>query len=103
MSTSFRHQLLVFRLQPVTLELGGKSPSIFEDTDLGKASEWTMFGCFWTNGQMCSATSRLIVHVNWQLWRTRPRKFTDSRRSITPWDDETTYSATTSWYSRCIQ
>ncbi|MCL7026139.1 hypothetical protein MKW94_005033 [Papaver nudicaule] len=50
-------------VKPVTLELGGKSPIvIFEDTDLDKAAEWTMFGCFWTNGQMCSATSRLIVH-----------------------------------------
>ncbi|KAI3901661.1 hypothetical protein MKW92_053498, partial [Papaver armeniacum] len=52
-------------VKPVTLELGGKSPIvIFEDTDLDKAAEWTMFGCFWTNGQMCSATSRLIVHEN---------------------------------------
>jgi len=29
-----------------------------------KAAEWTIFGCFWTNGQICSATSRLIVHVS---------------------------------------
>lgn len=28
------------------------------------AAEWTLFGCFWTNGQICSATSRLIVHVS---------------------------------------
>lgn len=28
------------------------------------AAEWTAFGCFWTNGQICSATSRLIVHVS---------------------------------------
>ncbi|XP_026378038.1 betaine aldehyde dehydrogenase 2, mitochondrial-like [Papaver somniferum] len=52
-------------VKPVTLELGGKSPIvIFEDTNLDKAAEWTMFGCFWTNGQMCSAISRLIVHEN---------------------------------------
>ncbi|XP_028784057.1 betaine aldehyde dehydrogenase 1, chloroplastic isoform X1 [Neltuma alba] len=50
-------------LKPVSLELGGKSPIIvFEDVDLDKAAEWTIFGCFWTNGQICSATSRLIVH-----------------------------------------
>jgi len=112
--------------QPVSLELGGKSPIIvFEDVDLDKstcllfcygqpmvscivelyflwnwlftcgwvnfgylepiteskwvihhltfiflffliqtAAEWTVFGCFFTNGQICSATSRLIVHVS---------------------------------------
>ncbi|OVA14342.1 Aldehyde dehydrogenase domain [Macleaya cordata] len=50
-------------VKPVSLELGGKSPIVvFEDVDLDKAAEWTIFGCFWTNGQMCSATSRLIVH-----------------------------------------
>ncbi|TKY73458.1 Betaine aldehyde dehydrogenase 1 [Spatholobus suberectus] len=50
-------------IKPVTLELGGKSPIIvFEDVDLDKTAEWTIFGCFFTNGQICSATSRLIVH-----------------------------------------
>lgn len=50
-------------VKPVTLELGGKGPIIvFEDVDLDKAVEWTIFGCFWTNGQICSATSRLLVH-----------------------------------------
>ncbi|CAJ1943948.1 unnamed protein product [Sphenostylis stenocarpa] len=50
-------------VKPVSLELGGKSPIIvFEDVDLDKAAEWAIFGCFWTNGQICSATSRLIVH-----------------------------------------
>lgn len=51
------------QVKPVTLELGGKSPIlVFEDVDLDKAAEWTIFGCFWTNGQICSATSRLLVH-----------------------------------------
>ncbi|XP_010550673.1 PREDICTED: betaine aldehyde dehydrogenase 2, mitochondrial [Tarenaya hassleriana] len=50
-------------VKPVSLELGGKSPIIvFDDVDIDKAVEWTMFGCFWTNGQICSATSRLLVH-----------------------------------------
>ncbi|KAJ7945920.1 Betaine aldehyde dehydrogenase [Quillaja saponaria] len=51
------------QVKPVSLELGGKSPIVvFEDVDLDKAAEWTAFGCFWTNGQICSATSRLILH-----------------------------------------
>ncbi|XP_076959562.1 betaine aldehyde dehydrogenase, chloroplastic-like [Bidens hawaiensis] len=50
-------------IKPVTLELGGKSPIVvFNDVDIDKAVEWTLFGCFWTNGQICSATSRLLVH-----------------------------------------
>ncbi|XP_076916185.1 betaine aldehyde dehydrogenase, chloroplastic-like [Bidens hawaiensis] len=50
-------------VKPVTLELGGKSPIVvFNDVDIDKAVEWTLFGCFWTNGQICSATSRLLVH-----------------------------------------
>ncbi|KAG5536809.1 hypothetical protein RHGRI_024291 [Rhododendron griersonianum] len=49
-------------VKPVTLELGGKSPIlVFEDVDLDKAAEWTIFGILWTNGQICSATSRLLV------------------------------------------
>eukprot|EP00252_Welwitschia_mirabilis_P011704 TRINITY_DN26075_c0_g1_i1.p1 TRINITY_DN26075_c0_g1~~TRINITY_DN26075_c0_g1_i1.p1 ORF type:complete len:503 (+),score=113.20 TRINITY_DN26075_c0_g1_i1:151-1659(+) len=48
--------------KPLSLELGGKSPIlVFDDADIEKAVEWVMFGCFWTNGQICSATSRLLV------------------------------------------
>uniref|UniRef100_A0A6N2KKA8 aminobutyraldehyde dehydrogenase n=1 Tax=Salix viminalis TaxID=40686 RepID=A0A6N2KKA8_SALVM len=50
-------------VKPVSMELGGKSPFIVcEDVDLDKAAEWTLFGCFWTNDQICSATSCLLVH-----------------------------------------
>jgi len=46
----------------VTLELGGKSPLvIFEDVDVPVAVEWIMFGAFWTNGQICSSTSRVLI------------------------------------------
>ncbi|BBH03859.1 aldehyde dehydrogenase 10A8 [Prunus dulcis] len=52
-------------VKPVSLELGGKSPIVvFDDVDIDKAAEWTAFGIFWTNGQICSATSRLIIHEN---------------------------------------
>ena len=29
-----------------------------------EAVEWIMFGIFWTNGQICSATSRALIHEN---------------------------------------
>jgi len=49
-------------IKNVSLELGGKSPLvIFEDTDIEKAVEWIMFGIFWNQGQVCSATSRVLV------------------------------------------
>eukprot|EP00798_Chlamydomonas_sp_ICE-L_P018058 gene18058-24481_t len=50
-------------LRPATLELGGKSCLIvFDDCDVEKAVEWAMFGCFLTGGQICTATSRIVVH-----------------------------------------
>jgi len=46
----------------ISLELGGKSPFvIFADSDIKKAVEWIMFGIFWNQGQVCSATSRVLV------------------------------------------
>ena len=50
-------------ITPLSLELGGKSAIVvFPDVNLDHAVEWTLFGCMWTNGQICSATSRLLVH-----------------------------------------
>lgn len=49
-------------IKKVSLELGGKSPFVvFEDSDIGKAVEWILFGIFWNQGQVCSATSRVLV------------------------------------------
>ncbi|SAL81088.1 aldehyde dehydrogenase [Caballeronia arvi] len=46
----------------VSLELGGKSPFVvFDDADIEQAVEWIMFGIFWNQGQVCSATSRVLV------------------------------------------
>ncbi|MDF1632487.1 aldehyde dehydrogenase family protein [Mycoplana sp. MJR14] len=49
-------------IKNVSLELGGKSPFVvFADSDIDRAVEWIMFGIFWNQGQVCSATSRVLV------------------------------------------
>ncbi len=49
-------------IRTVSLELGGKSPFIiFADCDIEKAVEWILFGVFWNKGEVCSATSRVLV------------------------------------------
>lgn len=50
-------------LKQVGLELGGKSSIlVFDDVDLDHAVEWAAFGVFINQGQVCSATSRLLLH-----------------------------------------
>ncbi|HSH49016.1 MAG TPA: aldehyde dehydrogenase family protein [Halomonas sp.] len=47
----------------VSLELGGKSPIlVMEDADPEQAADWVMAGIYYNAGQICSATSRLLVH-----------------------------------------
>lgn len=49
-------------IKNISLELGGKSPFIiFDDSDIEAAVEWIMFGIFWNQGEVCSATSRVLV------------------------------------------
>lgn len=49
-------------LRPTALELGGKGALIvFDDADLDVAVDWALVGIFVCSGQVCSATSRLIV------------------------------------------
>ena len=50
-------------IRNVTLELGGKAPAVvMEDADLDTTIEWLMMGGFYGAGQVCSATSRVLVH-----------------------------------------
>lgn len=49
----------------VALELGGKSPIlVLDDADPEQAADWIMAGLYFNAGQICSATSRLIVDNN---------------------------------------
>ncbi|GAA4681413.1 aldehyde dehydrogenase [Gordonia humi] len=51
------------KLMPVSLELGGKSPTIvLDDADIEQAVAGVMYGIFSSSGQSCIAGSRLFVH-----------------------------------------
>ncbi|KAI0319879.1 aldehyde dehydrogenase domain-containing protein, partial [Amylostereum chailletii] len=51
-------------LKNVTLELGGKSPSIiFDDADVEQAVKWTLRSMFVNSGQVCVASSRIFVQA----------------------------------------
>ncbi|MFN2448786.1 MAG: aldehyde dehydrogenase [Candidatus Baltobacteraceae bacterium] len=50
-------------LKRVTLELGGKSPSVvFDDADLTQAVNGALYGIFYNAGQTCEARSRVLLH-----------------------------------------
>ena len=50
-------------LKAITLETGGKSPLIvFDDADMEQAVEWAHLGIMSNQGQICTATSRILVH-----------------------------------------
>jgi aldehyde dehydrogenase (NAD+) len=47
----------------VSLELGGKSPSIvFDDADVMQAVNGALYGIFYNAGQTCEARSRVLLH-----------------------------------------
>lgn len=52
-------------LKNVTLETGGKSPLlVFADADLEQAARWAYIGIMSNQGQVCTATSRLLVEAS---------------------------------------
>ncbi len=65
-STEVGHEIVkasAGNLKRVSLELGGKSPSIvFPDADLEIAASGVAGAIFFNHGQCCAAGSRLIVH-----------------------------------------
>ncbi|KAF4472851.1 aldehyde dehydrogenase (NAD+) [Fusarium albosuccineum] len=49
-------------LKNITLETGGKSPLlVFDDAELEQAVNWSRFGIMSNRGQICTATSRILV------------------------------------------
>ncbi|KAI0452737.1 aldehyde dehydrogenase [Xylaria acuta] len=50
-------------LKNITLETGGKSPLlVFADADIEQAAKWAHIGVMSNQGQICTATSRILVH-----------------------------------------
>jgi betaine-aldehyde dehydrogenase len=46
----------------ISLELGGKSPLVvFDDADVDATVDWIITGICWGSGQVCSATSRVLL------------------------------------------
>jgi len=68
-------------LKKISLELGGKSPSlIFDDADLEQAVKWTVKGIFTNSGEVCIAGSRIYVQAG--IYDDFLQKFTASARNI---------------------
>lgn len=75
----------------LTLELGGKSPSvIFDDCDLQLAVNWTAHGIFMNTGQVCMAGSRVFVHA--KIYDQFLEKLTERVKSLVigpPFENDT--------------
>ena len=83
------------KLMPVSLELGGKSPSIvFEDCDIDLAIAGILFGIFSSTGQSCIAGSRLFVQNS--LYRDFVDRLVAATNQLTvghPFDSKTQVSS----------
>nr|WP_173430714.1 aldehyde dehydrogenase [Cupriavidus basilensis] len=63
-TTTGRHiaHIAADKMMPVSLELGGKSPTmVFDDADLDHAVNGVLYGIFSSSGESCIAGSRLFV------------------------------------------
>jgi len=77
------------KLIPVTLELGGKSPSlVFEDADIDGAIQAHQIGLFLNAGQCCCASSRIYVHEKvYDEFAEKTVKATKKRKVGDPFTD----------------
>lgn len=55
-------KMAAVNMKNITLETGGKSPLlVFDDADLDQAVKWSHIGIMSNQGQICTATSRILV------------------------------------------
>ena len=88
-TTTGRHiaALAAEKLMPVSLELGGKSPTIvFADADMDHAISGVLFGIFSSSGESCIAGSRLFVERSIQP--AFVRRLTEAARQLRIGDPE---------------
>lgn len=78
-------------MKRVTLETGGKSPMvILNDADLDLAVKWVHLGIMSNAGQICSATSRILVQEDiYNEFITRFKKRVQAANIGDPFKDDT--------------
>ncbi|KAF2018280.1 aldehyde dehydrogenase [Aaosphaeria arxii CBS 175.79] len=78
-------------LKNLTLETGGKSPLVvFKDADIEQAAKWGHVGIMYNQGQVCTATSRILVHED--VYDEYIKQFKDvvaANKVGNPFDDDT--------------
>lgn len=75
------HEHCAKSFKRVSLELGGKSPMlVFSDVPLDEAVEWALFGSFFNQGEVCVASSRILVEET--IYQTFVEKLVARARTI---------------------
>lgn len=79
-------------LKNITLETGGKSPLlVFDDADMDQAVKWSHMGIMSNQGQICTATSRILVQDS--IYDTFVQQFLSTLAKVsvvgTQWDSNT--------------
>ncbi|KAH6603740.1 hypothetical protein Trco_007186 [Trichoderma cornu-damae] len=79
-------------LKNITLETGGKSPLlVFKDADLDQAVKWSHLGIMSNQGQICTATSRILVQH--EVYDDFVKRFLETLKAVSKvgsqWDKDT--------------
>ena len=79
-------------LKNITLETGGKSPLlVFEDCDMDQAVKWSHLGIMSNQGQICTATSRILVQDS--IYDEFVKRFVETTKTTSrvgdQWDADT--------------
>jgi aldehyde dehydrogenase (NAD+) len=78
-------------MKNITLETGGKSPLlVFDDANLEQAARWAHEGIMSNSGQVCTATSRLLVQET--IYDDFVKAFADNVKNVSVLGDPFEYS-----------